>query len=315
MNFSHCLASSPTLVSCQTAFWIIVALALSVMAQPCGRVLGFTSRYKTYFRSSPVICAVDTVMIIIRVIILCIKLRISPRTAIVLLVEKRFKDARPAEDSRAMVYFTWMRWVYFVLGPLPMSVKLASFQGTPVTQTIGFTFLISFVLIEFLNVMYGMARSLEEVHLEEGRVAPHRSNVDPELYKSVDEAITKVERLFGWFLFYALMAANYAFLQYWLIWTLPYYGFLLGIYCLHVFPTGYYYFTILAYLCEKYPVIGENLLLRAHHSEGQGRSEFDKTAAGMMYFFLLNLVTCVRGYTYAYDPSGTVNPGWTTIFG
>jgi hypothetical protein len=41
---------------------------------------------------------------------------------------KRLDDTEPAEDSKAMMYFTGMRWLIFILGPLQMSTELALFQ-------------------------------------------------------------------------------------------------------------------------------------------------------------------------------------------
>ena len=41
----------------------------------------------------------------------------------------------------------------------------------------------------------------------------------------------------------------------------------------------------------------------------------DRAALFYLLFFLVNLVTCVLWYAFKYDPSGTVNPEWTDVFG
>jgi hypothetical protein len=43
--------------------------------------------------------------------------------------------------------------------------------------------------------------------------------------------------------------------------------------------------------------------------------EIDEAAVKNFGMFLLNLLSCILGYKFAYDPSGTVNSGWTAVFG
>jgi hypothetical protein len=148
------------------------------------------------------VCAVDAIMVIVRLVAYCIMLRFSPRKAIVLLMESRFEDAEPTENSKAMMSFTWMRWLFFILGPLQMSIKLASFQGMTITKTIGFTYLASFILIELLNLIYSMGRSSADMNshgdmvgfhapkhisctLKEWRVLCMDSNHSPVLYHCI----------------------------------------------------------------------------------------------------------------------------------
>jgi hypothetical protein len=131
-------------VSWQTCFWIIITLALNTMAQPSGKICGTPSHHRICIRSSPVICALDLVSILIRLIFSSWKLKVSPRASLQLLLRRRFdySDAKKSADG------TWLRWLLFVLCPLPQAIRL-TFQGTPWTKIIRFTFPANLLLERF----------------------------------------------------------------------------------------------------------------------------------------------------------------------
>jgi hypothetical protein len=51
-------------VSWQTAFALLFGMALNTMAQPCGRVAGYPIEQSIWLRSSPIICLLDTLVMI-----------------------------------------------------------------------------------------------------------------------------------------------------------------------------------------------------------------------------------------------------------
>jgi hypothetical protein len=92
----------------------------------------------------------------------------------------------------------------------------------------------------------------------------------------------------------------------------------------------YYLYFGLSWLCERYPLIAKALLIdrrpsdlaKIEHLPPQHRLGYD-TWAGVLYsppwfcfcIFLTDLAICVLWYGLAYDSTGTVNPGWTYVFG
>jgi hypothetical protein len=71
----------------QTAFWSLVGLAVLTMSQPCGEVCSMPSHYRTYLRTSPFLCAADTISIIVRWVAISVCLRVSPTVLIVVFLQ------------------------------------------------------------------------------------------------------------------------------------------------------------------------------------------------------------------------------------
>jgi hypothetical protein len=145
--------SPPTPVSWQTAFLGLVPLALNAMTQPCGRVCGLPSRY---LRSSPFLCAGDALSIIFRLVFVSAYLRLPLREVLGLVLHDRFDDYSD-EDNRedgiqSLERLTWFRWLFFVLGGLPMAIKLGSMQGVPWTLAYGMMCLVSFLVVEAVAI-------------------------------------------------------------------------------------------------------------------------------------------------------------------
>jgi len=92
----------------------------------------------------------------------------------------------------------------------------------------------------------------------------------------------------------------------------------------------YYLFFLLEWLCERYPMVAKALLIdrrpwdlaKIEHVPGEHRKGYE-TEAGVIYsppwicfcVFLCDFVGCILWYALAYDSIGTVNPGWTYVFG
>jgi hypothetical protein len=74
----------------------------------------------------------------------------------------------------------------------------------------------------------------------------------------------------------------------------------------------------LEWLCGKFPALKRKFLLRpaTKVSKRMGfKSELKLADLSNLMFFLLNLAIGVAWYLLKYNPEGTVNPGWTGIFG
>ncbi|KAE9381905.1 hypothetical protein N431DRAFT_15583 [Stipitochalara longipes BDJ] len=92
----------------------------------------------------------------------------------------------------------------------------------------------------------------------------------------------------------------------------------------------YYFYFGLAWLCERCPLIAKVLLIdrtpwdlaKIEHLPREKRKGYE-LEAGVIYFppwncfciFLSNLALCILWYAFVYNSTGTVNPGWTHVFG
>jgi len=190
-----------------------------------------------------------------------------------------------------------------------MSIKLASFQGTPMTQIIGFTYLISFPLTELLNVAYSMAKPLAHPSGEDDAATPLIPPSSPRLYEANND-------LNGWFWSLSLLGGNYLVL-FLILLPKPEDHFNLFIlfmimfsfcisYCVAILTSIFlviYFINTMDFLCKQYLIIDENLLLMGPHLEQMKIGKFEELAAVTM-LFLSNLVHCFLGYYCLYDPLG-----------
>jgi hypothetical protein len=144
-------AVSPQPVSWQSAFWGLIAIALNTMCQPSGKVLNMPSEYSFALKSSPFVCAANSVLSLAT---LSYYLWKKPNLigAIQQLMKDRCKDASISlENSFASLCDnTTFRVGLFVLGALPQTIKLCAMGGIPMTQAYVVMFTISFLLDEAL---------------------------------------------------------------------------------------------------------------------------------------------------------------------
>jgi hypothetical protein len=86
-------------------------------------------------------------------------------------------------------------------------------------------------------------------------------------------------------------------------------GYIIGLF---VTPIIFCYF--LEKLCSIYPSVGEHFTGRKSDADSVFRVD---SSEGALIFasFLYTLVLCICWYAFRYDPAGTVNPGWTSVFG
>lgn len=142
------------------------------MTQPCGSVCGLPGRYRTYLRSSPTLCLADSISILLRLIIISACLKVSPFESLQVLLDERFSDAEdddPQGGFRSLERLTWLRWLFFILGTLPPTIKLASMGGVPWTKTLGMIYLTSFLVVETLVIVSTRRSNIPQHHIARSR--------------------------------------------------------------------------------------------------------------------------------------------------
>ena len=280
------------------------------MAQPSGRVCDTPSHHRIYIRSSLIICALDLVSILIRLVFVSWKLEVSLKTSLQQLLRRRFDDSDAKESANG----TWLRWLLFVLGPLPQAIRLASFKGTPWTKVIRFIFLANFLVGEILIALGSRETSTDYIPLAaptERKISQSMEKVDwclkgvgttsliPAYF--VCESILEV---FGVDVARATNPGRYYHIFFF------YYVIILA---------GYSDFAdlvldITKLAARKHHNVVRNLMLVVPQSD-EDVFEIDEAAANLFGMFLLNFLYYFLAYKFLYDPSGTVNPGWTGVFG
>lgn len=83
--------ASPS-VSWHQAFSLLSPLALNTMFQLVGRVLGSSAVNSVWLRTSPIVCALDTLTLIVRLLAYRMFLRTTLRKALLIVGEDRFDE-------------------------------------------------------------------------------------------------------------------------------------------------------------------------------------------------------------------------------
>ncbi|KAF2738248.1 hypothetical protein EJ04DRAFT_60399 [Polyplosphaeria fusca] len=154
-------------VSWQSAFWTIPPLAINAMMQPSGRVCSYDPTLRTYLRSSPIVCAFDTLCILIRYVLYISHLR-SPYLAAKRLMGVRRKDLAAAEHGGLQQLETsgFLRCFLFVFGVLPQTIKLVACKGLPWTQAWGLFYLSAFIMVEMMDMLARFTN--DDIDISEG---------------------------------------------------------------------------------------------------------------------------------------------------
>jgi hypothetical protein len=285
------------------------------MSQPCGKVCSMPGRYSIYLRSSPFTCIVDTLSILVRLAYSMSTSLLSKNrpfyTSLRYITEERF-DSDVVEINKAKGT-AWIRWLCFILGPLPQAIRLASFKGVQGTKIVGFGFLSSWLLVEFLVLI--AART--------ARDAPPNwpsdafEVIDAIAFFSVLASTTFVESIMlliqlELHIFAAL--ADLSFTHSWVLTLLI---------CLFFFFTIGVYSALLSLLSalahrgfSEHLGLAETFLVAFRERDGESL-KVDRVAIWCLGCFVIHLAACfmLYGYSGMYNPSGTVNPGWTGVFG
>ncbi|KAH7400133.1 hypothetical protein BKA64DRAFT_707818 [Cadophora sp. MPI-SDFR-AT-0126] len=157
----------------QTIFWTLVPLAISSMSQPGGRISGLPSRYRTYLRCSPVLCAADTLSIFTNLTTLCFYQKYSFTEAVAITLQARLNndlqeeatemdvidEYNEIEGIQSLENMTWLRWLWFILGTLPPAIKFLAMGGILWEQAWGLMFLTSWTINEGLMIFASMNQS------------------------------------------------------------------------------------------------------------------------------------------------------------
>ncbi|PVH89500.1 hypothetical protein DL98DRAFT_102290 [Cadophora sp. DSE1049] len=157
----------------QTIFWTLVPLAISSMSQPGGRICGLPSRYRTYLRCSPLLCAADTLSIVINLTVLYFYQKQYFSEAVAITLQARLNNDTEEESTemdvmdesnniegvQSLENMTWLRWLWFVLGTLPPAIKLLAMGGIPWEQAWGLMFLTSWTVNEGLMIFASVYQS------------------------------------------------------------------------------------------------------------------------------------------------------------
>ncbi|KAL2066872.1 hypothetical protein VTL71DRAFT_1296 [Oculimacula yallundae] len=149
-------------VEWQVLVFAILALAINSIAQPSGYIEpSIPKRFRLYLCSSPIVCMCDAVAMLLQLVATMIYLWIPLSTAFIVVVYGRCEnmiqnlgiDGEEDQEDKSYLSFVWPRWLFFAVGVLPASIKLASLSGIPWTKMFGMMFLSSFLVIELFNLI------------------------------------------------------------------------------------------------------------------------------------------------------------------
>ena len=138
-------------VSRQSAFWAVVALGLNTFTQDGGKVLGFPAAYSRALRLSPIVCIVDTLGVLLSVAFFCYKTRSIKHGLTLAARYQGLTEDDPAEPKLERTW--WFRFSVFALGALPQAVKILGMGGILVTKIWGMAYLVSFLVLEGLDLL------------------------------------------------------------------------------------------------------------------------------------------------------------------
>jgi len=256
-------------------------------------------------RSLPFICLADILSIFSKVGYRRWTLGISIRKCVRIVIDEKFGTH---EEVLVFARSSWLRWLFFILGPMPQAIRLASFRGTFGTQFFGFSYLLSWLLTEILGLI--SARTV-------GQNAATTDHVNFEFLDGLYETLATICYIFlhsyssGSFirkhppwgksrewdsLDWALVVLMFTF-------TIP-----------SPFMGDKLIVRALSAFCRKNIVMGQNLLVAFPEGEPE-TLRVDDDAVSWLVCSVANLLLCLAGYRFLYDSSGTVNPGWTAVFG
>jgi len=252
-------------------------------------------------------------------------MRAPLKTSFRYLIYERLSDPElsDSETGKGLLSTTWIRWLLFVLSPLPQVIRLASFQGTRWTKVFGFIYVLSWLSVEILIFLVptdalftGPSRWLargNEINQLLERVEKRALFVGIACTLVLPPVCLHVSYI--WPLILGLDHSFVAsFKEGWLliVWIISL-VFLIGYYLLIGEFFGFIFQHFATVGCYKYPTLSTNLMIMFPARDGG--SQVDKSALDCFLIFILYFIFLVLFYAFLYNSSGTVNPGWTGVFG
>jgi hypothetical protein len=345
--------TTATPVSWQSAFWGLVPFALNSMTQPAGPVCGAPTAISFMLRSSPIICLIDTMFLLILYLYHLYKVRnfVEAHTRLLLF---RFQgqidgDASQEGRYRNLQKNAIFRIVVFLL-ILPQLVKLYAYSGLIGTQVVASMYLISFVIIEavlvlpnkpsstgntpksvpgsgFLSVPYMSITAASTFSLW-FLASALRDIFDHENGYTLSQWIGIVVLFIGMIPSVPMLVYGIALRAKWFDVVLPatLWALLTGVPCAYYFagPTletlkmssQWSTVTSSAFL-GVWAVLGlkfASTVTKPMLTKNRAAEEPLESSFGW-YFFVVNLITAALYYSSSYSPAGTSKPAWTDYLG
>lgn len=133
----------------QSIFMMLLGLAFANMTQPCGKVLGQSAHLGCWLRSSPIVSLADAILLLTN-IIRAARHEQSLANGALTVLESRLELTHEEEwyGFRSLEKKTLVRWLLVVPLFVYTSLKLFGYKGVPISQTVGYAYVLSFVILE-----------------------------------------------------------------------------------------------------------------------------------------------------------------------
>lgn len=138
----------------QAFFWL-VCLALNSVSQSSGTISGLSYKHRAILRSSPLLCAIDAVDMIVTSIIITLVLK-GPRKSATQILSQRFhtnEDGELKHTIQDLKKHVGCRWIVFGLGVVPQAIKLFASKGIVAIKVFGGMYLASWLIFEALAAL------------------------------------------------------------------------------------------------------------------------------------------------------------------
>jgi hypothetical protein len=338
-------------VKWQVALFALMPLALAAMTQPVGYVLNRRPEYRFWLRSSPIYCAGDMVVFVIRV---CVCYILAPTFSwkhVKAEIAYRFRDDELAQPGSGYERTILGRWLLLGLSGIPcQTIKLVGMEGVPWT--------LSFALLYFLSIVFGEAMHLSAILLfgstgsKEDDYAGLPANWHREL-TGLAETVCSVLHLFVYYIISIQMpigytsvlmvvlndivaAANLGFGED-LSWSESIRWPIVVLASCYITSHRLAEFVTKTVPGRTVPLFllsmfGSLALLGVAFGMAQISSRLLRILAGtsigktlgvpatsleriLVVWFVVSFILSVLSYAYAFDGTGTVNPSWLGVFG
>lgn len=139
-------------VSQHVLLWTLLTIITNTMAQSAA----LDNNHTVYYHSSPLYSLVHSTCEWTRAFIYYLQFKDKGATFSRILrhVKQPSQDEKVVDGKSEMATTkTWPRWLFFILGTVPATIKLCSFSGVPWSQVLGLMSFAAFVLNEVYHVL------------------------------------------------------------------------------------------------------------------------------------------------------------------